>query len=280
MSQEQIGKLRRRYALCRTNLFMMAGLTALNLVLIGIGSDTSFLFAAAIPQVVLWAGMDLAVEFGSAFLIAAIVIDVIALGIYLLCAFKAKTSLGAVRTALVLFMLDTALMLYLAVTSGAIISFALNILFSVWVLVYLFLGSSAGKKLKAEDIPFFAPAGEAVQPAAPRDGAVYGDAEAPEALSPRVGDSLSVCSVQGGVPLLTANYRGLFIRFLNRPSRMQLAVGDEVYAEKTGLFPKSCDLEAVVCGVSILLQYRVSVFKTTFTLTADGVQIAQGSKLT
>jgi len=126
VSEKQL--LMQKYKTARGSLLLILGLTLLNIVLIMIGVDVSFLFSASIPYYMVLYGVILCGKapiewygtnpFGYQFLdewvyFALLAGAVVILAIYALCYFLSKKSSSWIITALVFFAIDTvALIVY------------------------------------------------------------------------------------------------------------------------------------------------------------------------
>lgn len=161
-------KLENKYNSARMNLLWVVAFTAINIVLLVTNSGRYFLFSAYVPYLV----MDLAMllcgkypaevyaeyypdmEFmSSTVFYVALAVAVVLIALYLvswICAKKLKV--GWMIFALVFFVIDTAVMLYLC---GDIAANILDIVFHGWVIVSLIMGIIACGKLKKlpEEIP-------------------------------------------------------------------------------------------------------------------------------
>ena len=148
-----------KYASSRHNILLVLIFTTINLVLLVANSDTYFLFSAYIPYMIVSMGMFLCGKYpeefyevvgeteflDQSFLVVTLVIAVVICVLYLLCwLFSDKGRVGWLIAALVLFSLDTLLMLL----GGIGLDSVVDILFHGWVIVSLSMGISAYFKLK------------------------------------------------------------------------------------------------------------------------------------
>ena len=123
---------------------MMIALTLLNIVLLFTGSNTMMLSSATVPYyaaILGWASED------QIFLTVNLVIAGICLLAYLLCWIFSKKHYGWMIAALVMFIMDTLALvgIYLMIED---FSGIMDLLIHAWVLYYLFLGVTNGRKLK------------------------------------------------------------------------------------------------------------------------------------
>ena len=154
-----------RYNSARANLLLAVVFTLINLVLlVAAGGKTYFLFSVFVPYYVTlismllcgklpaefydesWEGAEL---FGNGLLIAALVFAALMLVVYVLCyVMSSRGRVGWLIAALVLFVIDTLLMFVL---QGIALDTLMDVLFHIWVIVYLALGIHAHFKLR--DLP-------------------------------------------------------------------------------------------------------------------------------
>ena len=154
--------LESKYKTARYNLLLAVAFTVINVILALTATDYYLLFSAFVPYFMVYMGMVLCGKFppdfyevlelelveawDSSFLVIMIVLAVIILAMYVLCfVMSGKYRSGWFIVSLVLFAIDTILLLILNGISGSII----DILFHAWVIYYLIVGISAVKKLKA-----------------------------------------------------------------------------------------------------------------------------------
>lgn len=142
------------------NLLIVVCFSVVNIVLLLTNSDTYFLFSAFVPYFIVNNGMYLCglypeeyyydmpdMEFmDKSFLAVTVVIAVVVLLVYLLCWFLAKKKkVGALIFALVFFVIDTVGMLWM---TGFSMDSVIDIIFHIWVIVYLIIGILAYYKIK------------------------------------------------------------------------------------------------------------------------------------
>ncbi len=153
--------LKKRYDATRANLLLVVLFTAINLFLCFTGEGTYFLFSAFVPYFIADLGMlmcglyppeiyqgELAglQTFDESFLTAFIVAAAIPLVIYFFCwLFSGKGRRAGLVVALILFLLDTALMFLIQGFEAAGI---IDIVFHVYVIVILISAIILGGKLK------------------------------------------------------------------------------------------------------------------------------------
>ena len=149
-----------KYNSARGNLIAAIVFTVINILLLFIDGSSYFLFSIFVPYFITligmtftgklpeeyytedWAGFEF---WDDSALIVMLVIAVVILGLYLLSwIFSKKNRMGWLIFALVIFCMDTLLMLYFQGITESII----DIVFHVWVIVSLVNGIRAYVKLK------------------------------------------------------------------------------------------------------------------------------------
>ena len=134
----------RNYKNSRFNLMLMMVFTLLNIILLITGSETMMLFSATVPYLFMAVGI-FAQE--SAVLVVCGIIVANCMIAYLLCWLLSKKYRGWMTVALVLFALDTAVMVALLISAGDS-SGILDIVIHAWVLYYLIVGVINSRKLR------------------------------------------------------------------------------------------------------------------------------------
>lgn len=159
-------KLEIRYKGSRNNILLVVVFTLVNSVLLITGSESYFLFSAAVPYYLTLYGMIYTgrmpaeyyadvedfVPFDNSFFIITVAIAVIVIGLYALSWHLSKKRHGWLVFALVIFVIDTLAMFYFAGFSSDMI---IDIVFHAWVIISLASGISAALKLKKlpEEVP-------------------------------------------------------------------------------------------------------------------------------
>ena len=134
--------LQKQFDAARNTLLMAVILTAVNMVMSVTEAGYYFLFSISVPyyMTVFFVGMQ------------GMVIGLVILAVYLLCWAKSKKT-GWMVAALVLFALDTLVLVGLAVLMGSLLAFLLDLVFHGAVLVTLIQGVIASKKLQNVEAP-------------------------------------------------------------------------------------------------------------------------------
>lgn len=267
------GSLEAKYNNSINNLLLVVGFSLINIILLATNSGTYFLFSAFIPYFAVDYGMyfcgiypeeyyydvpDMVFEDKSVLWIA-IAVAAVSLLIYLLCWFLAKKKkVGAVIFALVLFLIDTVVMLWL---TGFSMDSIFDIVIHIWVISYLVVAIVTYfkmKKLPEEDAD-----------TANEDEDEEEEEVLPEGNSPilRRADE----EVKARV-LLEAQVPGYRIAYRRVKKVNELVVNDKVYDEYEALVELPHTLSCVVDGHKIEVSYdnasRMYIF-------FDGDQLAK-----
>ena len=148
----------------RHNLLIVLAFTLLNIFLLVSNGNTYFLFSAYVPYMLVDYGMFFGGMYppeyygeylseiaflGKGFFGVMLALAVVALGLYALCwLFSKKNPKGWLIFALILFGMDTILLIFMAGISADLI---MDYVFHGWIIISLITGLSAVKKLK--DLP-------------------------------------------------------------------------------------------------------------------------------
>ena len=131
----------------RSGLLLAIVFTVINMILMLIGADMYFLFSIAVP----YYGVAIGASISSAAMGVMLVIGVIILAFYVVCWLAGKKHRSLMTLALIFFCIDTLIVLILALTSGAMVEFIVDIIFHVLVLISLIRGVRFAKKLNAHE---------------------------------------------------------------------------------------------------------------------------------
>lgn len=141
-------ELEQRFLRSRNNLLLVIAFTTVNVFLLLLNTDLSFLFSATFPIFFVGIGQVFTEQTGSnAFLLIGTVIAFISIALYAVCYFLSKKRKVFILVALVLFVLDTLLLLWLSLLEFEVSSL-IDIAFHVWILYYLIIGVAAWSGLK------------------------------------------------------------------------------------------------------------------------------------
>ena len=145
---QEIEKLQKRVNTAKHTIILVAALTIVNTILIAVNADMVFTFSAYVPQLVTFIFADMALEMqADSYLYIGIAIAILMALLYLALWFGAKKKAGLLIVALVLFGIDSAVLLY-DLVSYFDSSFIIDVVFHAWVIYDLILGISSYSKLK------------------------------------------------------------------------------------------------------------------------------------
>lgn len=126
----------------RYNILAICAFTVLNAIMCIAGSNTYFLFSAALPYYLVYSGVTLA---NSAILTIAIVFLIVSMGAYVACFLLGKKHVGWMIAALVMFAIDTVFFIYnflllIATDAAGAASSIIDLVFHAWALYYFIAG--------------------------------------------------------------------------------------------------------------------------------------------
>ena len=139
---EEIKNSAVKFNRARNNLLLVVVFTMINLVLIALEMDLSFLFSAIVPQIILFFSIDMSLSLPFAMTVA-----ILCLSFYVLCFALSKRYRVFILIAFLAFATDTAILLYFALISG-VGDFIFDIAFHAWIHFYLITGIIAWAKLR------------------------------------------------------------------------------------------------------------------------------------
>jgi len=132
----------------RRNLLLVIAFTAINVILTAFNASVYFLFSATAPLFLFELGRELAKDLQSdAFLMGGIAVAAGIIILYSICWFFAKRLPAFILVALIIFSLDSLMLIWLVLASGFEVSYFFDIIFHGWVLFCLISGVSAWSKL-------------------------------------------------------------------------------------------------------------------------------------
>jgi hypothetical protein len=156
--REEVRKHATKFRAARHTLFLVATLTAINVILGAAGSDIGFLFSAPIPA---WAFVLLDFTSGTGI---ALVASFSLIAIYVVLAVTSKNNRGLITVALFLFCLETiivALLCWLTMIGDGILNirglrvpleadiwFVIELVICIWILFTLIVGTISWSRLK------------------------------------------------------------------------------------------------------------------------------------
>lgn len=252
-----------KYDRARHNLLAMIVLTLINLVLLALDTGTMFLFSASVPYILVAFG----IYSGFPLILAVFgVIAAIAMVLYFLCWLLSKKRPGWMVLALVLFILDTVLMVAFYFPFQGF-SDIFDLLIHVWVLYYLILGTKYGFKLKKW------PEEPEAESAYPED--VSADTEE----LPAIPDSLPLRRADPDVKfriLLEGDHLGRHICYRRVGRVNELVIDGYVYDEVEMLMERPHQLSANLDGHLFSVGLREG---STSFIAVDGVTVATRLRL-
>ena len=251
---QDAAKLQKRLNTAKSTILLIGALTIINTVLIAFNADVVFTFSAYVPQFVTWLFMDIAADLQvKRYLYIGIAIAILMGLIYVGIWFGAKKKNGFVVAALVLFCLDSAVLLY-DVIVYADASFIIDIVFHIWAIVELVLGVGACVKLKKLP-PQEQPSVQqySVDPAqadcynpVPQNNM---QTEMNENSAFYAESPIIRMSENKGRVSLSAQYNGMNVEVRRSKGLTELIVDGKVYAEKEGVLETEYTIYARVSGV-------------------------------
>lgn len=274
---QEVTELKKWIKTAKATIFLVAVLTFVNTLLIALNSGTVFTFSAYIPQLVIYIFADAAADLqvknylyiGAAI---AILISLVYLSLWLV----SKKKDAMIAAALVLFSIDTAVLLLDVIPYFDFI-YIIDILFHGWVIFDLVMGVRSCSKLKKMSVQD----NFVQQNSADADlYTPYSDGAADKSFQNHLTDfeyepqdnaPLRISENKGRV-IVSAEYNGMNVEVRRSKGLTELIVNGKVYAEKKGIIETEYTIRARVSGVE---------FSTTMTmqsvmfLFADGKQIAK-----
>ncbi len=136
----------------RHSLLLVIIFTVVNLVGLVTGSNTYFLFSAAVPYYMTAFGMGMDMGLGaegiSTFTITALALSVVILAVYFVCWLLAKKKIGWYIVATVLFAADILILLGICLSMDALTESIMDVVFHAWVIAELVQSINCHKKLQ------------------------------------------------------------------------------------------------------------------------------------
>ena len=142
-----------RYQSARSNLLLVVILTAINLLLLAMRSNTQFLVSASFPSYLYIIADELAdyLGMGMVLRLGALAVGVCDIGLYLLFWFLSKNAHGFMTASLVLFCADCLVYLFGFLIFEFDVSTVIEAVFHIWVLWTLIAGVKAARDLKRQE---------------------------------------------------------------------------------------------------------------------------------
>ena len=153
MDKTEILRLMSKFEKARHNLLLVIVFTAINLILIAVEANYYFLFSATAPLLSYGIGWDLSYELlSNEYLIAGIVVAVIIILLYAAFWLFAKRRRAFILAAFILFLIDSLiyglLLADVLLADEFVFTELLDIAFHIWILIALFSGIIAWRKLR------------------------------------------------------------------------------------------------------------------------------------
>ena len=137
----------------RQSLLMILIFTLINLVMLVLDSGRYFLFSASVPYYLtaFCMGMDYGMggSYFGTFTVVALIVSAVVLAVYLVCWLLSKKKPGWLILALVLFVLDTLVLVLVSLGFDMLADNILDFIFHAWVIVEMIQAAVSNKKLKA-----------------------------------------------------------------------------------------------------------------------------------
>lgn len=284
---------RNRYNRARSEMLFVIGLTVLNIALLFLSENGFyFLISAYVPYAAMAVAFKTELSVFTFLKVAAVAITFVVLGVYLLLYFLSKKKPGALIATLVLFSIDTAVLLAESLMSGSFaFDMLLDILFHALVIVYLVMGLIAASKLKKLGEDVYSKPVIHIDPVASGQPAnaegTYERINEPEhtddVFREEKTDGFAVgfnfktepkCVWDGkGKVRLSAEYNGLNVNAVRKFGCTQLIINESVYDTFDSVVETPYSLGAEVNGTKFM--YSQDAFGNA-SLLADGVCIASG----
>lgn len=230
------------YQIARSNLLALMALTAINVAMALLGQDTYFIFTDYLAYILaVYAAAFHALSGDSAYLAVGIVLPLLVLLPYFLCWLLSKKRRGWLIAALVLFSLDTALLL-LSALSDFMVSSTLDIVFHGLMLFYLIRGVRRGPAAQAAEEP----------PAALPDDTAFYDASLDDRWDSRpVGKPVEKYRL-----LVSASWGSHVIEARRSRGLTELVIDGQVYGRQEGIIETEYRIEARLDGHVIATEFH------------------------
>ena len=245
-----------KYNAARSNILLMVIFSAINLLMLATGAGTYFLFSASVPYIITDIGMffcgmypkEMYEEFEGMYFLdkslffILLAISALILVIYFLCwLFSKNGKVRWIKTALVLFSIDTLIMF---AYYGIDLTMIIDIIFHIWLIVILVMGINAHKKVmempKEEDVI------EAEYRELPNDGEETEENVINDSTPLRLADT----DVKARI-LLETDYFNHTITYRRVKKTNELVIDGKVYDEYTALVEMPHILTAIIDGHAI-----------------------------
>ena len=256
------------YQAARGNLLLMLIFSAVNVALAAFDADIYFLFSDYLAYMLALTGRVFLEYTGeSTYFVVGLALAVLALVPYLLCWIFSKKRRGWMIAALVLFAIDTGL---LVSDSLGVEDFLYNLpdlLFHIWVIVYLIIGMKYAQQALAPQPEETHATQPLVEPAF-YDASLGGQPNTPSLDAPQEEWKYRI--------LVTADWNGRHIEVRRSRGLTELLVDGRVYGREEGVIEREYTISARIDGHDV-----ATVFYPTGrqTIEIDGEVIAKKQRL-
>ena len=284
-------QLEKKFNARRNELLAIVVFSAINLVLLLLDSDTTFLFSASMPLLSVGFGIGAYEESGViGMYYAGIFVAILIIAFYFVCWILTKKNGSMLIAALVAFSLDTLIMVLLSfgyMEEGFDVSLLITFAIYAWIIFSLINGVSIHNKLKKLPPVDINQAPEAVY-GAPENVTSQPMGENSSVQGLQSGENMPQYEPQNTIPLrrqgdsarvlVSANYNSLEISLLRSKGLSELAVNGQIYNERKGIIEPTLggySLTATVNGVNIRGDFNGNMVY----ICANGQQIGKRFRL-
>lgn len=254
------------YQTARGNLLLMLLLSALNIVLTACNVDLYFLFSDCLAFLLALTGRVFFDYTGDgSYLAIGVAAAVLVLVPYLLCWIFSKKRRGWMIAALVLFAVDTAVLLIDAFGAESFLYELPDLLFHIWVLVCLAIGVKHGRQALA---PATAADALPLTETAFYDASLGGSPDTPTLGSPQEDWKYRI--------LVAADWGGRRIEVRRSRGLTELVVDGRVYGREEGMVERSYRISARIDGHEVATAFHPTGRQT---IEIDGETIAKKQRL-
>ena len=256
------------YQAARGNLLLMLIFSAVNVAFAAFGVDIYFLFSDYLAYMLALTGrVFLEYTDEGLYLAVGLASAVLVLVPYLLCWIFSKKRRGWMIAALVLFAVDTGALVVDTLGSDDVLYNLPDLLFHIWVLVYLVLGVKHAQQALAPQ-PEETPATQPLVESTFYDASLGGQPNTPSLGAPQEEWKYRI--------LVTADWNGRHIEVRRSRGLTELVVDGRVYGRTEGIIEREHTISARIDGHDV-----ATVFYPTGrqTIEVDGEVIAKKQRL-
>lgn len=137
-----------KFNISRSNLLWVIAFSVINLLLALFNTEIFFLFSLTFPNILIEIGQLIAIELNnSIFILVGVIMAIITIVLYVICYLLSKKYKAFILVSLILFSIDTIILLCVSVMTLNISSI-IDIAVHIWVIYYLINGVKAWLNLK------------------------------------------------------------------------------------------------------------------------------------